>query len=140
MNVAHLKGRNGSSTIELEDVHKKGSDRRIALNLVGISDIQYPVVITDRGSYKQNTVAKLSLGVDLPEEVKGAHMSRFVEILGDYRGEIGIMELPKMLNVVREKLDAGHAQIEIKFPYFMERVAPVTGAGLTTREATSASK
>ncbi len=128
MNVAHLKGQNGSSTMMLEDVHLQGSDRRIALNLVGISDIQYPVIIKDRGSYTQNTVAKLSLGVDLPEEMKGAHMSRFVEILGDYRGEIGIMELPKMLNVVREKLDADHAQIQITFPYFMERTAPVSGA------------
>ena len=128
MNVAHLKGRNGSSAMMLEDVHRKGSDRRIALNLVGISDIQYPVIIKDRGSYKQNTVAKLSLGVDLPEEVKGAHMSRFVEILGAHRGEIGIMELPKMLNIVREKLDADRAQIQIAFPYFLERVAPVSGA------------
>lgn len=126
--MVNLKRKNGTAELTLEDVHKKGSDRHIALNLVGISDIQYPVVIRDWAGYRQHTIAKLSLGVDLPEEVKGAHMSRCVEILGSHSGEVGMSELPKMLESVRERLDSEHAELRIDFPYFMERSAPVTGA------------
>ena len=119
---------NGALTMTLEDVHKNGSGRKIALNLVGISDIQYPLIVIDRDSHKQQTIAKFSLGVDLPKEDKGAHMSRFVEILSQFQGKVNMAEMPRILDQIRTRLDCDRANIQVTFPYFLERSAPVSGA------------
>ncbi len=66
--------------------------------------------------------------VNLPHHFKGTHMSRFVEILNEYRGQVNIKTLQIILEKVREKLRAESAHMEIDFPYFMEKTAPVSGA------------
>ena len=123
-----LNHRDASQTMPLEDVHSSGPDRHIALDLVGISEIQYPITIMDRASTTQATIGKMSMGIDLPKEEKGAHMSRFVEILSEFGGEINLAQIPLILHQIRERMESEHAQIQINFPFFLERCAPVSGA------------
>ena len=114
--------------IELEDIHRTPSDRPIALNMVGIDDIRYPMTIVDRGGDSQKTVATMSLGVDLSKDEKGAHMSRFVEVISEDQWAMNLAVMPHLLDRVREHLGSTDVRVEIKFPYFLERSAPVTGA------------
>jgi len=82
----------------------------------------------DRENRQQSTTALLSMAVNLPREFKGTHMSRFIEVLNSHRGEITMRTLPTILLELKDRLDAESAHIEIQFPYFLERTAPVTGA------------
>jgi GTP cyclohydrolase I len=112
----------------LEDVQNRGDGRRIAIDQVGVSDLRYPISVLDREREKQQTVARLSLAVNLPHHFKGTHMSRFVEALDEHRGEITMRTLPAILRDLKERLKAESARVEVAFPYFLERTAPVSGA------------
>lgn len=115
-------------TSKIEDVQNRYDDRGIAIDKVGVSDLRYPIVVLDRQDGRQETVASLSMSVALPHHFKGTHMSRFIEILNSHRGEVTLRTLPTILHALKERLDAESAHIEVKFPYFIERSAPVTGA------------
>ncbi len=112
----------------IEDVQNRPDPRGIAINKVGVRNLRYPIVILDRAHEKQATVAKVSLSVNLPHHFKGAHMSRFVEILNEHHGDMTMWSLPDILHKLKERLDAESAHVELSFPYFMERSAPVSGA------------
>ena len=112
----------------LEDVQSREDTRGIALEQVGVSGIRYPLVVLDRAHAKQETVGEFSLYVLLPATVKGAHMSRFVEVLTDHSGEVTMHTLPKILDDLRTRLGSDRAAVTVRFPYFVERAAPVTGA------------
>jgi len=112
----------------LEDVQNRGDGRRVAIDQVGVSDLRYPISVLDREREKQHTVARLSLAVNLPHEFKGTHMSRFVEALDEHRGEITMRTLPAILRDLKQRLQAESARVEVSFPYFLERTAPVSGA------------
>lgn len=112
----------------LEDVQNQHDGRGIPINKVGVSDLRYPILVLDRQQKWQHTVAQVSLSVALPHHFKGTHMSRFVEVLNKHRGEITMRTLPLILHELRERLDAEQAHIDVEFPYFVERVAPVSGA------------
>jgi GTP cyclohydrolase I len=110
----------------MDDVQSRRDDRQIPIDRVGVSDLRYPVVVLDREQGRQETVARLSMSVSLPHHFKGTHMSRFIEVLNRHRGEITMRTLPSILSELRERLDAESAHIEVKFPYFVERMAPVS--------------
>ncbi len=112
----------------MEDVQNRTDDRGISINQVGVSGLQYPVTVLDRAKGKQDTVARFEMSVALPHHFKGTHMSRFVEILDANRGEITIHTLPAVLRELKQRLEADSARIEVRFPYFLERAAPATGA------------
>jgi len=76
----------------------------------------------------QATVAKLGLYVGLPHHFKGTHMSRFVEILNEVRGELTFRTMPTILEAIRRRLEADDAWLEMEFPYFMLKQAPVSRA------------
>jgi GTP cyclohydrolase I len=84
--------------------------------------------VLDRANAKQHTIATFSLSVDLPREFKGTHMSRFIETLTRHHSEITFFTLPAILDELRVRLNAVRSHLEISFPYFLERVAPVTGS------------
>lgn len=111
----------------LEDVQKRPDDRNLAVDEVGITGIRYPVAVPDREHGKQDTVADVTMSVDLSPELKGTHLSRFVEILQDASAEVTLATLPLMLSVLRHRLEASRARLEFRFPYFLRRAAPVTG-------------
>jgi GTP cyclohydrolase I len=112
----------------LVDVQNHADDRRIPIDRVGVSNLSYPIVVLDRANQRQSTVATLAMSVNLPHHFKGTHMSRFVEVLNEHRGEMTMFTLPAMLRELRSRLDAESARVEVRFPYFLERIAPVTGA------------
>jgi GTP cyclohydrolase I len=112
----------------MEDVQGKSDEREVALDRVGVSGLRYPIVVLDRDHQKQHTVAVLKMSVNLPHEFKGTHMSRFIEVLNEHRGEITMRTVPTILRDLRTKLHAESAHIHVVFPYFLERHAPVSGA------------
>jgi GTP cyclohydrolase IB len=112
----------------MEDVQGRPDSRGIPLNQAGVSDLSYPIVVLDRSNERQRTVAKIAMSVGLPHHFKGTHMSRFIEILDAHRGEVTMRTLPSLLRELRERLDAETAKVDLSFPYFVERAAPVSGA------------
>jgi GTP cyclohydrolase I len=112
----------------MDDIQGLPDDRQIAIDQVGVSDLRYPIVVLDRARERQHTIARFSLSVGLPQHFKGTHMSRFLEILNEHRGEVTMRTIPALLRAMRERLDAKSARVEVRFPYFLERKAPVSGA------------
>jgi len=111
---------------DLPDHAAERDERALPINEVGIRDLRTPITVWDKARSKQDTVATLSMSVGLPADVKGTHMSRFVEILHDYRGELSLRTVPELLASVQRRLEAHDAYISASFPYFLERRAPVS--------------
>jgi GTP cyclohydrolase I len=112
----------------MHDVQSRQDDRQIPIDQVGVNDLRYPIIVIDRQHGKQETVALLSMSVNLPHHFKGTHMSRFIEVLHEHRGEVTTQTIPVILRELCRRLGADSAQIEVKFPYFVERIAPVSKA------------
>jgi GTP cyclohydrolase I len=112
----------------LPDCAADEDTRSLPIQEVGISGLSYPISVWDRSGQLQHTVAEIQLAVGLPSHFKGTHMSRFVEVLSDFRGEISLATTPDLLAAVQRRLESEDAHIEVSFPYFMNRVAPVSGA------------
>jgi GTP cyclohydrolase IB len=112
----------------VEDVQNHPDVRKVALDHAGVSDLRYPIVVLDRENQVQHTVASISMSVGLPEEFKGTHMSRFIEVLNEHQGELTVRTMPTLLRDLRRRLHAETARVEVVFPYFIERAAPVSGA------------
>ena len=110
------------------DVQSQPDDRGIPLDQVGVTGLRYPIVVLDKAHQKQQTIADITMSVSLPHHFKGTHMSRFLEVLNEHHGEVTMRTLPTILKRMRERLDAESARIELKFPYFLEREAPVSKA------------
>jgi len=111
----------------MKDVQNQKDHRNIGIDKVGVKDIRYPITVLDQAKGKQRTVANVNMYVNLPHQYKGTHMSRFIEILSDYRQEISPENLPKILEEMKRRLNAESAHLELTFPYFIEKSAPVTG-------------
>lgn len=111
---------------EIEDVQNIADKRQIAIDKVGIKDIQHPVKVSDRTKGEQHTIANFNMYVNLPHHFKGTHMSRFVEILNQHENEITVKSFRKMLGEMTERLDAESGYIEMNFPYFVNKEAPIS--------------
>ena len=111
----------------LKDVQNLKDKRGIAIDKVGIKNLHYPISVLDKTKSFQHTVADINMYVDLPHYFKGTHMSRFLEVLNEHRGEISIVSFPDILRKIKKVLNAGSASVEIEFPYFIEKAAPVSG-------------
>jgi GTP cyclohydrolase I len=116
----------------IPDVQSDPDSRKLAIDKVGIKAIRHPVRIQERGSTErspkvQHTIAVFNMYVGLPHHFKGTHMSRFVEILEAHEREITVETFQIMLREMVEKLEAEEGQIEMSFPYFIEKKAPVSG-------------
>ncbi|HOP40565.1 MAG TPA: GTP cyclohydrolase FolE2 [Geobacteraceae bacterium] len=112
----------------MRDVQKSRDFRNLAINKVGVKDISYPIVVMDKNEAFQHTVARVNMYVDLPHHFKGTHMSRFVEILNAHRKEMALDKMETTLQKIKDKLGASRAHLEMEFPYFIEKRAPVSGA------------
>ncbi|MEI6278793.1 MAG: GTP cyclohydrolase FolE2 [Verrucomicrobiae bacterium] len=111
----------------MKDVQNTPDNRGIAIDRVGVCDLTYPITVLDRENQRQQCAAKISLSVSLPHHFKGTHMSRFLEVLAAHRGEVAIRTVPAILHDLKKYLDAESAHIEVEFPYFLQRKAPVSG-------------
>ncbi len=111
----------------IPDVQSSSDSRRIAIDKVGIKDIRHPVRVKERCGGEQHTIASFNMYVDLPHNFKGTHMSRFVEILNNHEREITVDSFKEMLSEMASRLESRSGHIEMSFPYFINKAAPVSG-------------
>jgi GTP cyclohydrolase I len=111
----------------IPDVQNSEDIRQIPIDRVGIKGIRHPIVVKDRAGSEQHTVANFNMYVSLPHNFKGTHMSRFVEILNQHEYEISINTFKIMLKEMIDSLEAESGHIEMVFPYFINKSAPVSG-------------
>jgi GTP cyclohydrolase IB len=111
----------------LVDVQSSEDARKIPIDRVGVRAVKYPIVVQDRERGVQHTVGDFTLTVDLPHHFKGTHMSRFLEVLGEQKGEISSASIPQILSRLRARLHAEVSHLEVRFVYFRTKAAPVTG-------------
>jgi GTP cyclohydrolase I len=111
----------------LADIQDLADERGIDIDHVGVCDLRYPITVLDRANGKQEVAGTFSLSVSLPHHFKGTHMSRFIEVLLDHGQEVTMRTLPGILKDLKTRLDAATARVEISFPYFVQKAAPVTG-------------
>lgn len=111
----------------LPDIQKTQDERNIAIDKVGVRGVKYPIAVLDRSQERQHTIGDFTLTVELPKEFKGTHMSRFLEVLGEQDGELSVHAIPNILKALKERLNAEKAHLDVEFPFFVKRAAPVTG-------------
>ena len=111
----------------LPDTQNTKDLRNIVINQVGIKDILHPISFVNRDNESHPTVAYFTMTVRLPENVKGTHMSRFIEILNDNDCSFGIDSFMDLVQTVADKLDSRDAQIIVDFPFFRNKKAPSSG-------------
>ena len=111
----------------IPDIQSSPDTRQIPIDKVGIKNIRYPVVVRDRSGREQHTVATFNMYVGLPHNFKGTHMSRFVEILNQNEHEITVESFKHMIVEMTDTLSAEAGHIEMMFPYFVTKSAPVSG-------------
>jgi len=112
----------------MKDIQNQRDYRNIPIDKVGIKDIRYPITVRDRKNNFQHTVASINMYVDLPHDYKGTHMSRFVEMLNLLRPEVSLKKISEILDQMKEYLNAASAHLEVTFPYFVEKNAPVSNS------------
>ncbi len=112
----------------LADLQSSGDGRGVPIDRVGIGDLRHPIVVLDRGQAKQQTTARIRMAVDVASDARGAHLSRFLEILDEAGGEVTVNTVPAIMDQLRTRLGSRSAELQVTFPYFVERRAPISGA------------
>jgi GTP cyclohydrolase I len=112
--------------VPMKDVQSGHDHRNIEIDKVGVKNVKYPIVVLDKANGFQHTIATISMYVSLPHNYKGTHMSRFVEILHSKQSMINMKNLPDILREMKKRLSAESAHLEVRFPYFIKKDAPVT--------------
>ena len=102
-------------TASLADVQASSDDRNVKIDKVGVRNIDFPIIVQDRDKESQNTVAKVSMFVDLPHQLKGTHMSRLMEILNEHDGIIGVENISTVFDRMLERLEANTAFLNLSF-------------------------
>lgn len=115
------------SASNLPDTQNKVDTRQIVIDKVGIKDISHPITYIDRDGNRMPTIGNFTMTVTLPEDVKGTHMSRFIEILNNGPCEFDSANFDRIIDKVREKLDSDTAHITLDFPFFRKKQAPSSG-------------
>ena len=118
---------NAPDKLFLPDVQSSADSRCLAIQQVGVRGLRYPLQLLGAEGEPQATVAEVAMTVGLPPEVKGTHMSRFVELLEARRGLLSMDGLFRMIEEMLLRLEARSGRIEMKFPYFIRKTAPVSG-------------
>jgi len=110
----------------MKDIQNQRDHREIPIDKVGIKNLRYPISVLDKEHGAQHTVATINMYVGLPHRDKGTHMSRFVEILHLFRPEVSLKRISEVLGRMKQHLNADSAHIEVTFPYFIGKKAPVS--------------
>jgi GTP cyclohydrolase IB len=111
----------------LHDKQSEPDYRDLSIDKVGVRGLRFPIQVRDKARAVQNTVATIGLFVDLPKEFKGTHMSRFLEVLNAHGSVVHVENLTDILKALQAKFHAGTSHLEMEFPYFMVKRAPVSG-------------
>src|SRR5580700_9771502 len=121
---------NGNGTSVPSLLHDKQSEpdhRELRIDKVGVRGLRFPIQVRDKAHAVQNTVATLGLFVDLPKEFKATHMSRFLEVLNAHGNIVHVQNINDILHALQESFQAATSHLEMEFPYFMVKKAPVSG-------------
>src|ERR1041384_6632917 len=111
----------------LHDKQSERDTRELRIDKVGVRGLRFPIQIRDKAHTVQNTVATIGMFVDLPKEFKGTHMSRFLEVLNAHGSVVHVNNIEEILHAMQAKLNAQTAHLEMEFPFFLVKRAPVSG-------------
>jgi GTP cyclohydrolase I len=115
------------SPAKMQDKQNERDHRELRIDKVGVRGLRFPIQIRDKAHVVQNTVATIGMYVDLPKEFKGTHMSRFIEVLNAHGNMVHVENITEILHKMQKKLHADTAHLEMEFPFFLTKQAPVTG-------------
>jgi GTP cyclohydrolase I len=130
---SRLNLRNGSprrrarDRAALQDKQSERDHRELRIDKVGVRGLRFPIQVRDKAYAVQNTVATIGMFVDLPKEFKGTHMSRFIEVLNAHGHIVHVENMTDILFALQQKFHAATSHLEMEFPYFMVKKAPVSG-------------
>jgi GTP cyclohydrolase I len=113
--------------LKLTDKQNEPDFRGLPIQKVGVKGVRFPIQVLDRARIMQDTIATIGLYVDLPKHFKGTHMSRFIEVLNEHGRIIHVDSIPDILRAIQNKFKSESAYINIEFPYFITKKAPVSG-------------
>src|SRR3954471_10771374 len=111
---------------KLHDKQSERDHRELHIDKVGVRGLRFPIQVRDKQRAVQNTVATIGMFVDLPKEFKGTHMSRFIEVLNAHGSVVHVENIDDILFAMQRKFSAATSHLEMEFPYFMVKRAPVT--------------
>jgi GTP cyclohydrolase I len=111
----------------MQDKQSERDHRKLAIDKVGVRGLRFPIQIRDKERISQNTIATIGMFVDLPQEFKGTHMSRFIEVLNAHGGVVHVENIEEILRAMQTRLKAAAAHLEMEFPFFLVKKAPVSG-------------
>ena len=112
----------------MPDVQGSQDSRNVPIDKVGVKEIRYPIALRcPQTDGKQHTVAMVNMYVALPHHQKGTHMSRFLEVLNKHHQGIDSSDIMQIARDMKERLEAEEAHLQMTFPYFIDKKAPVTG-------------
>jgi GTP cyclohydrolase I len=120
-------GRKTSTPQALPDTQSRTDHRNVAIDRVGVRGVQHPLTVRAANGTVQTTVAEVGMFVALPAERKGTHMSRFLQVLAEHAADFDFDAATSIARHLRERLDADDASVELQFPYFLQKAAPVSG-------------
>ncbi len=118
--------RNPRSNNKLHDKQSELDHRELRIDKVGVRGLRFPIQVRDKARAVQNTIATIGMFVDLPKEFKGTHMSRFIEVLNAHGNVVHVENITDILYALQKKLNAATSHLELEFPYFMVKKAPVS--------------
>ncbi len=116
----------GQGSAMLHDKQNERDHRELRIDKVGVRGLRFPIQIRDKAHEVQNTIATIGMYVDLPKEFKGTHMSRFIEVLNAHGSMVHVNNIPEILHAMQRRLKARTAHLEMEFPYFLTKKAPVS--------------
>src|SRR5262245_58602403 len=114
------------SRLFMLDKQNERDHRELPIDKVGVRGLRFPIQIRDKAHLVQNTVATIGMYVDLPKEFKGTHMSRFIEVLNAHGNMVHVENITDILYAMQKKLRANTAHLEMEFPFFLVKKAPVS--------------
>jgi GTP cyclohydrolase I len=125
MNVCPPQNRSKNEL--MNDKQSEPDHRRLRIDKVGVRGLRFPIQISDKERTSQNTIATIGMFVDLPQEFKGTHMSRFIEVLNSHGHIVHVENIDDILHAMQAKLKSAVAHLEMEFPFFLVKKAPVSG-------------
>src|SRR5262249_26996899 len=114
------------NAVKLHDKQSERDHRELRIDKVGVRGLRFPIQVRDKARAVQNTVATIGMFVDLPMEFKGTHMSRFIEVLNAHGAVVHVENIPDILYAMQKKFQAKTSHLEMEFPYFMVKSAPIS--------------
>src|SRR5207237_234822 len=111
---------------QLHDQQSEPDHRQLRIDKVGVRGLRFPIQVLDKHRKVQDTIATIGMCVDLPKEFKGTHMSRFIEVLNAHGSMVHVENIPDILRAMQKKLHSDTAHLEMEFPFFLTKKAPVS--------------